>query len=204
MVSRRLDVLILVVLAFVVLEPAAAPRGAPQLTAGLPGDLSRASVGASAEAFLGAPLPSPHGGVSTTLQGAARTPSDPSPSGAPTPSPRAKAVTRLRKPQPVGSIPTGGSAVRGIATWFCLPGRSACTVGYDPSCTCGAAGPALRVGEWRGRVVTVTAGRASVRVRLVDWCSCGGGRVIDLFGYVFGQLAPGGLGQGTLDVAVTW
>lgn len=95
-------------------------------------------------------------------------------------------------------------AVSGIASWFCVPGRSACTAGYSATCTCAAAGPALRVGDWRGRVVTVTAGRVSVAVRLVDWCQCGGGRVIDLFGYVFAQLAPNGLSQGILEVEVSW
>ena len=70
-----------------------------------------------------------------------------------------------------------------------------------------AAGPAVRaaLGDWRGRYVTVCAPdcghpRASVRLRLIDWCSCPGNRLLDLYGSVFAQLAP--LSQGTLDMEV--
>jgi len=57
--------------------------------------------------------------------------------------------------------------VSGVASWYCGNG-SACTRGY-PDGLYAAAGPALRVGDWRGRTVTVTAGSSSVRVRLIDW-----------------------------------
>jgi len=36
-----------------------------------------------------------------------------------------------------------------------------------------AAGPSMRVGNWRGRVVTVTANGKSIRVKLIDFCACG-------------------------------
>jgi len=65
----------------------------------------------------------------------------------------------------------------GTATWYC------CTAGYSVSAVVAAAGPRLRVGDWRGRTVTVCAGRCA-RVRLVDWCQCYRGtsheRLIDL------------------------
>jgi rare lipoprotein A (peptidoglycan hydrolase) len=65
-----------------------------------------------------------------------------------------------------------------------------------------AAGPALRVGDWRDRWVTVTSGGRSVRVQLVDWCACSGVRVIDLYSSAFEQLAP--LSRGVIPVTVTW
>ena len=65
-----------------------------------------------------------------------------------------------------------------------------------------AAGPALRVGSWRGRTVTVCGSGNCVNVRLIDWCACGSGRVIDLYSDAFRQLAP--LSSGTVSVRVTW
>jgi rare lipoprotein A (peptidoglycan hydrolase) len=93
--------------------------------------------------------------------------------------------------------------VTGNATWYCQPGRSACTRGYPASGPYAAAGPALRVGNWRGRWVTVRANGRAIRVRLVDACQCGNGRrLIDLYGSQFARLAP--LGRGVLRVSVTW
>lgn len=69
-----------------------------------------------------------------------------------------------------------------------------------------AAGPALRTGNWRGRVVTVSAGGHSIRVRLVDWCQCYRGeareRVIDLHPAAFERL--GSLSRGVMKVTVRW
>ena len=90
------------------------------------------------------------------------------------------------------------SAITGIASWFCLPGRSPCTAGYPASGAYAAAGPALRVGAWRGRTVTVNG----LPVRLIDWCACPGGRLIDLYASVMRQLAP--LSAGLVKVEVTW
>ena len=54
------------------------------------------------------------------------------------------------------------TAISGVATYYSVgPGFYA------------AAGPALRHGNWRGTVVSVTANGHTVRVRLVDWCACG-------------------------------
>jgi rare lipoprotein A (peptidoglycan hydrolase) len=66
-----------------------------------------------------------------------------------------------------------------------------------------AAGPALRVGNWRGRVVTVTANGRSVRLKLADWCACPGGRVIDLYASVVRALGLP-LSRGVYTVRVTW
>lgn len=119
----------------------------------------------------------------------------------PSPSPTRAAVrqvTRTAAPRHiVGSL-------TGTVSWFCLAGRSACTRGYGPGCLCAAAGPAVRaaLGNWRGRYVTVSTRRASVRVVLSDWCQCPDGRVLDLYASVYGQLDA--LSSGLTDVRVTW
>lgn len=84
-----------------------------------------------------------------------------------------------------------GTTRRGVATWYC------CTKGHGASELVAAAGPALRVGDWRGRIVWVNG----LRVRLVDWCGCPG-RLIDLHPGAFRQL--GALSRGVLSVKVTW
>jgi hypothetical protein len=45
-------------------------------------------------------------------------------------------------------------------------------------------------------------GGAGVRVKLVDYCACGGGRLLDLYASAFSRLAP--LSRGVLPVEVTW
>jgi rare lipoprotein A (peptidoglycan hydrolase) len=92
-------------------------------------------------------------------------------------------------------------SVRGSASWYCQAGVSACHSDY-PGGMYAAAGPALRVGSWRGRTVTVCGSGNCVNVRLIDWCACGSGRVIDLYSDAFRQLAP--LSSGTVSVQVTW
>ena len=52
--------------------------------------------------------------------------------------------------------PPGLIRARGAATWYCVPGVSACHRDYDGGLYA-AAGKELRVGEWRGRKVTVCA-----------------------------------------------
>lgn len=101
-----------------------------------------------------------------------------------------------------GVLPDTGTSVTGLASWFCRPGVSRCTRGYPASGAFAAAGPALRVGDWRGRIVTVRSGGRSIRVRLTDWCACGGGKVIDLYASQFQKLAP--LSRGIIRVSVTW
>lgn len=110
---------------------------------------------------------------------------------------------------PRGSVPPNlpdtATAVQGKASWYC-GGGSACTRGYPPGTLAGAAGPALRVGDWRGRIVKVcNAGgdrkTLCVRVQLVDWCACPR-RVIDLYRSAFSRLASPS--RGVLHVEVTW
>lgn len=82
------------------------------------------------------------------------------------------------------------------ATWYCLPGRSRCTVGFPASCLCGAVSPDLR---YLGHHVTVCAGKVCVGVRVVD-CRCTGTSGLDLFAAAFRRLAP--LSVGVLRVRV--
>jgi hypothetical protein len=90
--------------------------------------------------------------------------------------------------------------VSGRAAWYCQNG-SGCPAGYSGGLYA-AAGAALRVGNWRGRTVTVCGAGNCVNVTLVDWCACGGDRVIDLFGDAYRRVAP--LSSGTVAVRVTW
>ena len=92
-------------------------------------------------------------------------------------------------------------SVRGTASWYCQAGVSACHADY-PGGMYAAAGPALRVGSWRGRTVTVCGSGSCVNVKLIDWCACGSGRVIDLYSDAFRQLTP--LSSGTVSVQITW
>ena len=102
----------------------------------------------------------------------------PEPSYTPRPTPTdplPKAVTPKPKPKP--RLASG--SIRGVATWYCLPGRSRCTHGYAASGNYGAAGPELRaaLGHWRGKHVFVNG----VEVILIDFCACGGDHVIDVY-----------------------
>jgi len=86
-------------------------------------------------------------------------------------------LTRQGGPNPATAEPSPGTQtspirapIRGIASWYRATGMIA------------AAGPALRVGDWRGSTVTVCAERC-IRVRLTDYCACvvdGRERLIDL------------------------
>ena len=103
--------------------------------------------------------------------------------------------------QTPGVLPDTSTSVSGTASWFC-GGGSACTRGYPPGTFAAAAGPALRVGDWRGRIVKVCSGGRCVKVQLVDWCFCGSGRVIDLYRSAFSRLANPS--RGLLRVSITW
>lgn len=92
-----------------------------------------------------------------------------------------------------GFFPSG--VVRtGTASWYYAPITEA------------AAGPALRVGSWRGRVVSVCTDDRCIRVRLTDWCQCYKGtrreRIIDLPKSAFARLAHPS--RGLVGVKVTW
>ena len=103
-------------------------------------------------------------------------------------------------PSPAPPATAAPHLVSGTASWYCLAGRSPCTAGH-PGGLYAAAGPGLRVGDWRGRQVTVSAGGRSVTVTLIDWCACPGGRVVDLYAEAFARLAP--LSRGVIAVEVT-
>jgi hypothetical protein len=87
-----------------------------------------------------------------------------------------------------GQVILSGRKATGTATWYCLPGQSAC-----PWMASGgnyaAAGPAVRkllcgstsCTSWRNKYVTVSGNGKTLRVKLIDWCACGGDHIIDLF-----------------------
>ena len=100
----------------------------------------------------------------------------------------------------VEANPHGSSRSSGTASWFCGHGSS-CTRGY-PDGLYAAAGPRLRIGDWRGRLVRVESAGRTVVVRLIDWCFCGGGRLLDLYSSAFERLAP--LSRGLVNVEVSW
>jgi rare lipoprotein A (RlpA)-like double-psi beta-barrel protein len=91
--------------------------------------------------------------------------------------------------------------VKGVATWYCLPGVSSCTSGYRGGLYA-AAGSELRIGNWRGRMVKVCGNGNCVVVKLIDWCACGGSRIIDLYHDAFSRLASPS--RGGIGVTVTW
>jgi hypothetical protein len=107
-------------------------------------------------------------------------------------------VKATPKPRPPASA---SHSVRGVASWYCKAGVSSCHYAY-PGGMYAAAGPALRVGNWRGRTVTVCGSGNCVNVKLIDWCACGSGRVIDLYSDAFSRLTS--LSSGTLSVRVSW
>lgn len=122
------------------------------------------------------------------------------------------AVGRLRtaaspKVGPVAMryLPTPQRASGG-ASWYCKPGRSACTVGHRGGLYA-AAGPRLRAllgPRYMGKTVTVWWGSSHVAVTVIDWCGCPDGRVLDLYADAFEALAgKDSLSRGVLDVVVT-
>lgn len=120
----------------------------------------------------------------------------------------------VRVPEPTARVvairPAGGHVsvnsrvARGVASYYCLAGRSRCTVGHP-----GGLYAAIRrdlLSRLRGHQVTVTtttAGRSrSVVVTVID-CNCGpNANLIDLYSDAFRRLAP--LSQGVVKVTVTW
>jgi len=132
---------------------------------------------------------------------------NPERSFAPRPEPRLVVTPRVvttakLKLEPAFQAAAGGSVrATGPASWYCKAGVSICHRAY-PGGMYAAAGQKLRVGNWRGRVVQVCGNGSCVSVKLIDWCACGGGRVIDLYSDAFRRLAP--LSKGTVKVTVSW
>jgi hypothetical protein len=120
---------------------------------------------------------------------------------APRPNPRQGAAAKSVAKASGWSFHATGRSAGGSATWYCRTGTSACASGY-PGGMYAAAGPELRVGAWRGRIVRVCGGGDCITVKLIDWCACGGSHVIDLYSDAFRRLAP--LSAGALKVTVSW
>lgn len=107
--------------------------------------------------------------------------------------------------------PTPTLSVTGTASWYCNedPARgpiSRCTVGYTDGPgrdLWAAAGPQLRFGEWRGRVVTVFGPVGFAAVTLIDVCGTGCGVLVDLYADPF-FLVCGPLSQGVCEVTISW
>jgi len=123
------------------------------------------------------------------------------------PLPRRQVVQRRSQVALVASqavTTTAGNtrSVKGGATWYCLPGVSSCTSGYSSSGLYAAAGSELRIGNWRGRTVKVCGNGNCIFVKLIDWCACGGSRIIDLYHSAFSRLASPS--SGGLSVTVSW
>jgi rare lipoprotein A (peptidoglycan hydrolase) len=120
------------------------------------------------------------------------------------PLPRRQVVEKRSKVSAQAAVTTSvgnGHRVKGVATWYCLPGVSTCTSGYRGGLYA-AAGSELRIGNWRGRIVKVCGNGNCVVVKLIDWCACGGSRIIDLYHDAFSRLASPS--SGGLGVTVTW
>jgi rare lipoprotein A (peptidoglycan hydrolase) len=126
---------------------------------------------------------------------------------APRPTPAQRAAARSLAKAPVVSkakqpgVRLTGHSATGSATWYCKTGVSACHHSY-PGGLYAAAGPELRVGNWRGRHVQVCGNGHCVNVTLIDWCACGGNHIIDLYSDAFTRLAP--LSAGAVHVKVSW
>ena len=120
---------------------------------------------------------------------------------APRPTPKQANVARSVTKQVAWRFHSTGRRAAGSATWYCKSGTSACAAGY-PGGMYAAAGPELRVGAWRGRVVRVCGSGACILVKLIDWCACGGSHIIDLYSDAFRRLSP--LSSGAVKVTVSW
>jgi len=119
-----------------------------------------------------------------------------------------EAPAREFEPRATPNQPTRGGSVAkptyrrsGVASWYCKTGVSECHYSRSGGMYA-AAGPALRVGDWRGRTVRACARGRCVKVTLIDWCECYGSRVIDLYSDAYRRLAA--LSSGTIRVTVTW
>jgi len=87
----------------------------------------------------------------------------------------------------------------GVASWYCLPGTSACTRGHSGGLYAAIRRDLLFL---RGRTITVSSGGNSIYVKVID-CNCGpNANIIDLYSDAFRKLAP--LSRGRIKVTVAW
>ena len=120
-----------------------------------------------------------------------------------TPRPTPQQVPQATTAPPPALIHSSTRSLTGRASWFCLPGRSACTAGHSGGMYA-AAGPKLRaaLGNWRGRHIKVNG----VPITIIDWCSCARGRsnerLIDLYADAYSAIKP--LSTGVMRVTITW
>lgn len=125
----------------------------------------------------------------------------PSPVDRQQPQPKAKAEPKpTPRPKPKAQ-PLPRSRTSGVASWYCLQGRSRCTSGYPG----GLYAAVRRDLLWlRGKTINVcqSGTRRCVKVVVID-CNCGPhANVIDLYSDAFRRLAP--LSRGRLDVTLRW
>jgi rare lipoprotein A (peptidoglycan hydrolase) len=110
---------------------------------------------------------------------------------APTSIPKVRELPKIK----IGTPPPSKKVVIGRASWYNV-GR-----GYYA-----AAGPDLRIGSWRGRVVEVCNTEKCIKVKIIDWCQCYRNepteRIIDLSADAFAALFP--LSRGLGKVTVKW
>ena len=90
----------------------------------------------------------------------------------------------------------------GLATWYCLPGVSRCTAGWDADDMAAAVLPGTYPTGAILLVCTQTGASHCIRVKAVDClCAHAAGVVIDLYASQFARLEP--LSRGELRVSVT-
>jgi hypothetical protein len=104
---------------------------------------------------------------------------------------------RVDEVRPEASL---GRSLTGGASWYCKAGVSVCHYKYPDGpgfdAYAAAGGPLRRAlgPTWRGSVVLVNG----IRVKLVDWCGCPEGRIIDLYWDVAHALGISGVGRVTI------
>jgi hypothetical protein len=125
------------------------------------------------------------------------------PRSAPEPTAQLDVSLGASAPGPSGAPGTGvetpgAPRFRGLATWYCLSGSSACTRGYSGDDLVAAIDTDLGFGK--GDRLLIRHGDRSVVVTVVDVCGCPGERLIDLTSGAFRRLAN--LDLGVIPVTV--
>lgn len=162
----------------------------------------------AASVLVGSSIAAPRGAQTTDLVPSRDLSATPGPSAGLPGAPLPEAGDRLRPPAPpqppaVANVATSeglqsptapmpAPRFRGLATWFCLSGSSACTHGYDQADLVAAIDSDL--GFSKGDRVIVRYGERAVTVTVVDVCRCPGDRLIDLTSGAFRRLADLDLG----------
>lgn len=137
------------------------------------------------------------------------------PAATATPKPAIRATPRPT----VRPRPTTSQSISGQSTTYCRPqdyGTGACMAVHPNGGHWAAAGPALRAaiggGDhcapgphcWRDVRVWVCSKLACTYAVLADWCACGSGHVIDLYGTVQAIIDPNYLVNGGLVIKASW